>query len=97
MRPVRLLIRDSAPPLSAHLEQRGDAHTHQHMRTQTQVHKAAGGHLSAGQIKAGKVNSSSTEACRSTRRGRKVFVKLRSFPSLFFFSCATLVRLCQHT
>lgn len=86
MRTVRLLIRDSASPLSPHLERRGDAQTH----TLTRAPKyecTAGGHLSAGQIKAGKVRGSSAESIQ------KVFVYSRSsmlFSSRvwrFFFQC----------
>lgn len=93
MRTVRLLIRDSASPLSPHLGRRGDAHRHALTATLTQAQApslkyefTAGGHLSAGQIRAGKVKSSpaqsvqtQTEKCRSVCRSEKfTIVSLQS-------------------
>lgn len=83
MRTVRLLITDSASPLSPHLGRRGGAQRHTLAVTLARARACArkcectaGGHLSAGQIKAGKVKSSSaqksvqsqTEKCTSVCR-----------------------------
>lgn len=73
MRSVSLLIRDSVPRFVSSFRGEESARTHQRMHTIMQAHQAAGGHLSAGQIKAGKVNSSSLDKCRTEREVEKCF------------------------
>lgn len=54
MRPVRLLIRDSAPPLSPHLEGERSRRTRKHVRARIQALKAAGGHYQPDKSKQAK-------------------------------------------
>lgn len=95
MRTVRLLIRESAPPLSPHLKER---RAHKHTNTCMQVHKAAGGHYQLDKSKQAKSTPAHWTLVGNEREVESISKQYQSVEVLgccFFFSLNFCTSVCD--